>query len=135
MVVVKVIYLRSLTIEAETHKVDFSKGRVAIEIERKNQNPFYSPDLNTLRRLHELNLISVGVIITRMDELQDILDELPPVWSQSKRKWEGIGKKYAPSTTRWSKLLPRVEAGGAGKCPLLILGITVRCYRDDISRT
>ena len=111
-----------VTTDSETHKVDFFKRRVAVEVEWNNKDPFFSRDLNAFRLLHELDVISVGVLITRMDELQKIFDKLG-------RK---IGKKYGASTTHWSKLLPRIEAGGAGACPLLISGITANCYVDDL---
>lgn len=110
-------------VESETHKVDFSKGRVAVEVEWNNKDPFFSRDLNAFRLLHELDVISVGVIITRMDELQKIFDSLG----------QEIGRKYGASTTHWGKLIPRVEAAGAGNCPLLLVGITPRCYRDDLA--
>jgi hypothetical protein len=107
--------------DTETHKVDFCKSRVAVEVEWNNKDPFFSRDLNAFRLLHELGAISVGVIITRRDELQDIFDKLG----------EKIGGKYGASTTHWSKLIPRVEAAGAGNCPLLLVGISERCYTDD----
>jgi len=107
------------TVEAETHKVDFCKGRVAVEVEWNNKDPFFSRDLNAFRLLHELDVISVGVIITRTDELQLIFNAL------------GVGTKYGASTTHWSKLIPRVDAAGAGSCPLLLVGITPKCYRKD----
>lgn len=107
------------TVEAETHKVDFSKSRVAVEVEWNNKDPFFSRDLNAFRLLHELDVISAGVIITRTDELQELFNDL------------GVGTKYGASTTHWSKLIPRVDASGAGSCPLLLVGITRRCYRED----
>jgi hypothetical protein len=111
------------TTDSETHKVDFCKGRVAVEVEWNNKDPFFSRDLNAFRLLHELDVVSVCVLITRMDELQKIFDGLG----------REIGKKYGASTTHWSKLMPRVEAGGAGACPLLLIGITATCYIDDRS--
>src|SRR5947209_4339981 len=39
-------------VESETHKVDFSKGRVAVEVEWNNKDPFFSRDLNAFRLLH-----------------------------------------------------------------------------------
>lgn len=108
-------------LETETHKVDFCKARVAVEVEWNNKDPFYSRDLNAFRLLHELGVISVGVIITRRDELQTIFDKLG----------REIGKKFGASTTHWSKLIPRVEAAGAGNCPLLLVGISKNCYVDD----
>jgi hypothetical protein len=114
------------TVDSETHKVDFCKGRIAVEVEWNNKDPFYSRDLNAFRLLHELDVISVGVIITRMDELQEIFNKL------TDSDGEPCGRKYGASTTHWSKLMPRVDAGGAGMCPLLLVGISKRCYRDDV---
>ena len=113
------------TVETETHRVDFCKGQVAIEVEWNNKDPFFSRDLNVFRLLHELDAISMGVIITRMDELQEIFDGLG----------REIGKKYGASTTHWGKLMPRVEAAGAGTCPLLLIGIKAACYMDDVAPT
>ena len=33
------------------------------------------------------------------------------------------GFKYGSSTTHWDKLVPRVNLGGGGECPMLIVGI------------
>ena len=108
-------------IDTETHKVDFCKGLVAVEVEWNNKDPFFSRDLNAFRLLHELGVVSVGVIVTRRDELQEIFDGLGA----------RIGAKYGASTTHWGKLIPRVEAAGAGNCPLLLIGIGRNCYMDD----
>ncbi len=62
------------TVDSETHKVDFYKGGIAVEVEWNNKDPFFDRDLNTFRLLHELSVIAVGVMITRMDELQAIFD-------------------------------------------------------------
>jgi hypothetical protein len=109
------------TVEMATHKVDFCKGRVAVELEWNNKDPFFSRDLNAFRLLHDHDVISVGVLITRMDNLQEIFDEL------------GVGQKYGASTTHWGKLMPRVDSGGGGTCPLLLIGITKQCFRDDVT--
>jgi len=106
------------TFENPTHKIDCFKNRIAIEIEWNNKDPFYDRDLNNFRILFELRAISVGVIITRCDELQEIFDKLVK------------GKSYGPSTTHMSKLLPRVEGGGGGGCPILVFGITKRLYTN-----
>lgn len=121
------------TRESETHKVDFSKNRVAVEVEWNNKDPFFSRDLNAFRLLHELGVISAGVIITRMDELQEIFDELPEAYDDKWKRWVKIGEKYGASTTHWSKLVPRIEAGEGGNCPLLLVGISRNCYRDDLT--
>ena len=105
--------------ESPTHKVDCYKNRVAIEIEWNNKDPFYDRDLNNFRLLFELRVISVGIIITRCDELQEVFDRL------------GKGASYGASTTHMSKLLPRIEGGGGGGCPILVFGISRRLYVED----
>ena len=102
-----------------THKVDLYKNSVGIETEWNNKDPFYDRDLNNFRLLFELRALSVGIIITRCDELQEIFDNL------------GKGKSFGPSTTHMSKLLPRLEGGGGGGCPVLVFGISKKLYVED----
>ena len=106
-------------LESPTHKVDCYKNGVGLEIEWNNKDPFYDRDLNNFRLLFDLRTVHVGVIVTRSDELQSIFDEL------------GRGDSYGASTTHMSKLLPRLEGGGGGGCPILVLGITRRLYVED----
>jgi hypothetical protein len=116
----------------DTHKVDLCKNRVALEVEWNNKDPFFSRDLNAFRLLHDLGVISVGILITRSDELQRIFDDLGWVYDKKRREWKHLGSKYGASTTHWGKLMPRVEAGGNGACPLLLVGIRPECYEDDL---
>lgn len=92
----------------------------AIETEWNNKDPFYDRDLTTFRLLFELNVLSVGVIITRADELQDIFDEL------------GKGKSYGPSTTHMSKLVPRLQNRASGGCPVLAFGMKATLYDPEV---
>lgn len=109
-------------LEIPTHKIDNFKQLpkqprgVGIEVEWNNKDPFYDRDLNNFRLLHQLNVLSVGVIITRLSELQDIFDELKK------------GESYGAATTHWDKLIPKVEGGGASGCPLLLIGLGKACY-------
>jgi hypothetical protein len=105
--------------ESPTHKVDCYKNRVALEIEWNNKDPFFDRDLNNFRLLFELHAISIGVIITRTDELQTIFDNL------------GRGSSYGNSTTHMSKLVPRIEGGGGGGCPILVFGIKDSLYVES----
>jgi hypothetical protein len=107
------------TRETPTHKVDCYKNRVALEIEWNNKDPFFDRDLNNFRLLFELHAISIGVIITRCDELQVIFENL------------GRGSSYGNSTTHMSKLIPRIEGGGGGGCPILVFGIKDKLYVED----
>ena|ERR1700730_5107127 len=104
------------TYASPTHKVDCYKNNVGVEIEWNNKDPFFDRDLNNFRLLFELRVISVGVIITRCDELQQIFNQL------------GRGSSYGESTTHMSKLLPKIEGNGAGGCPILVFGISAALY-------
>lgn len=108
-----------VALKSPTHAVDCFKNRVALEIEWNNKDPFYDRDLNNFRLLFDLRVVSVGIIITRTDALQTIFDGL------------GRGASYGASTTHMSKLLPRVEGGSGGGCPLLVLGITTKLYDEN----
>ncbi|OGP63351.1 MAG: restriction endonuclease [Deltaproteobacteria bacterium RBG_13_53_10] len=104
--------------ESPTHEVDCFKSCVALEVEWSNKDPFFDRDLNNFRLLFDLRAISVGIIITKSDELSEI--------------FQGMGKdiwnKYGWSTTWMKKLLPRIEGGGGGGCPILVFGITQKLY-------
>jgi hypothetical protein len=106
-------------LDSPTHKVDCFKNGVALEIEWNNKDPFFDRDLNNFRLLFDLRAVSVGVILTRSDELQDIFNSL------------GRGSSYGKSTTHMSKLLPRIEGGGGAGCPLLVFGIKKSLYVED----
>lgn len=103
-----------------THAVDCFKNRIALEIEWNNKDPFFDRDLNNFRLLFDLRAISVGVIVTRCDELQELFDSL------------GRGKSYGSSTTHMSKLLPRIQGGGGAGCPILVFGIRRSLYVEDV---
>jgi hypothetical protein len=103
-----------------THKVDMFKGGVAFETEWNNKDPFYDRDLNNFRLLFDLRVIQAGVIVTRSDELQQLAVELGR-----------DPQSYGQSTTHMSKLLPRLEGGGGGGCPVVVFGIKRAAYVDD----
>ena len=67
--------------ESVTHEIDHvrtygASGRIALEIEWNNKDPFFDRDLENFKRLHAEGAISVGVIITRGSSLQDGMREL-----------------------------------------------------------
>lgn len=115
------VIVDEVTMDAPTHKIDCFRNRVALEIEWNNKDPFYDRDLNNFRLLFDLRAISVGVIITRCDELQALFNEL------------GRGQSYGASTTHMSKLLPRIEGGSCAGCPILVFGIKKSLYLEDES--
>jgi hypothetical protein len=97
-------------IPVPTHKIDNFKNRVGLEVEWNNKDPFYDRDLNNFRLLRDLHVLSVGVMITRLTELNLHFEKL------------------GASTTHWDKLIPKVDGGGAGGCPLLLVGMGMACY-------
>lgn len=105
--------------DSPTHQIDCFKNRIALEIEWNNKDPFFDRDLNNFRLLFDLRAVSVGIIVTRCDALQDIFDAL------------GRGSSFGSSTTHMSKLLPRINGGGGGGCPILVLGIRKELYVED----
>lgn len=90
---------------------------IAVEMEWNNKDPFFDRDLINFAALHREGALAVGVIVTRGPELQRYIG--PTIVTG-----EGTAsKKYGTSTTHWDKLIPRINLGGGGECPLLVVGI------------
>lgn len=103
-----------------THSVDCFKGKIALEVEWNNKDPFFDRDLNNFRLLYDLRIVDVGVIVTRATSLQTTLT--------------GIGRAattFGKATTHTEKLYPKIRGGGAGGCPVLVFGIKPEAYVDD----
>jgi hypothetical protein len=55
-------------------------------------------------------------------------DDLIPVFKNlGKEIWD----KFGMSTTWMGKLLPRIEGGGGGGCPILVFGISKALYDEE----
>lgn len=113
-------------INSPTHKVDCYKNRIGLEIEWNNKDPFFDRDLNNFRLLFELRTVAVGVIVTRSDDLQPLFKELAKRGLKSKTA-------FGKSTTHMGKLLPKLEGGAGGGCPILAIGITAKLFKEDIT--
>jgi hypothetical protein len=107
--------------EMRTHKIDCFKNRVGLELEWNSKDQTFIRDLNNFRILFELDRLSVGIIVSRAEELQGIFASLG----------KEIANKYGASTTHLGKLLPRLRAGAADGCPVLVLGIKKSLYVKD----
>jgi hypothetical protein len=112
------IFVDDAEYHSPTHKVDCYKNRVALEVEWANKDTFFDRDLNNFRLLFELRAIDVGVILTRSRELGAL------------RK-TARGKSFVASTTSFEKLVPRLEGGGGGGCPVVAIAIKTGTYVDD----
>ncbi|WP_081859120.1 BglII/BstYI family type II restriction endonuclease [Desulfohalovibrio reitneri] len=107
-----------VSVQHDTHKVDHLKGRVACDMEWNSKDQKFDRDLYAFRAFHEYGRISAAVLITRSDKLNPWFREL------------GIMKKYGASTTHMSKLLPRLQAGRSGGCPVLVFGLTPQLIEE-----
>ncbi len=112
------------------HEIDvFSMGDdgsypgVAVEMEWNNKDPFYHRDLANFATLHREGVIAVGVIVTRGPRLQAYLEAF------TKFDTRVPASKYGKATTHWDKLIPMVNVGGGGECPLFLVGIEPETVR------
>lgn len=123
-----------ILLNSPTHEVDHVKGQVALEIEWSNKDPFFDRDLNNFRLLFDLRVIGVGVIITKSNSLIDTLLKSLPALDKNGVPEMKNGKpiycatKFGASTTWYDKLQPRVEGGGGGGCPILVISINEHQY-------
>lgn len=98
--------------DSPTHSVDCFRGKVALELEWNNKDPFFDRDLNNFRLLFDLRIVDVGIFVTRSTQLQAWL----------KKNHKRFGKQpetYGVSTTHMDKLRPKIIGCGAGGCPVL----------------
>ena len=96
----------------EGHNIDYVKSRVAFDLEWNSKDQTFDRDLSAMRMYYECNVIDVGVIVTRAEDLNSVFRRLR------------ILKKYGASTTWMGKLLPRLNSRRQGGCPILAIGIT-----------
>lgn len=115
------VVIDTVELETPTHKVDCFKNQIALEVEWNNKTEFYDRDLNNFRMLFDLRAVSVGVIITRCSHLERIFKQLG--------KWSS----YGTTSTHMDRLVPRLQGGSGGGCPVLAFGISERLYVDDIT--
>jgi hypothetical protein len=103
-----------------SHKIDCVKNRVGIEVEWNNKDTFFDRDILSFGQMFHDDVLSVGVIITRSDLLQEYCANL--------------GKKMAfgASTTHMSKLTQKLQLNRAHGCPILVFGITPNVIQQAI---
>lgn len=110
----KLVINDEVIVSHDTHKVDYIKGRVSFDLEWNSKDQTFDRDLYAFRAFFDYDRISVGVLVTRSNELDPYFRELG----------KKIQAKYGASTTHMGKLLPRLGAGRNGGCPVLVFGIT-----------
>jgi len=114
----------------DTHEMDYIKNRVAFDLEWNSKDQTFDRDLYAMRAFFEYDRISMGVIVTRSNELDPWIASLGSYRDKhgDERRYKD---KYGASTTHMAKLLPRLRAGRNGGCPILALGITPRLLSSE----
>lgn len=108
------------------HNIDFIKNRVAFDLEWNSKDQTFDRDLLAMRTYYDCDIISVGIIITRAEELNDIFKIVLD------NDGKPIMRKYGASTTWMGKLLPRLDSRRNGGCPILAIGIKKGCISDTM---
>lgn len=113
------------------HRIDFVKGKIALDLEWNSKDQTYDRDLYAFSAFYGAGAIDVGVIVTRGTSLDnDYFRGLGRVLrSDGTEGSDHVYKKYGASTTWMGKLLYRLDAGRNGGCPVLAVGITPDCVR------
>ena len=111
------------------HNIDFLKNRVAFDLEWNSKDQTFDRDLLAMRTYYDCDIISVGIIITRARELNDVFKTVYALDSRT-GTWKSIMPKYGSSTTWMGKLLYRLDSRRNGGCPILAIGIKKPCISD-----
>lgn len=111
------------------HNIDFLKNRVAFDLEWNSKDQTFDRDLLAMRTYYDCNIISLGIIVTRSEELNDIFKTVYD-YDTSTHMWKPILRKYGASTTWMGKLLTRLDSRRNGGCPILAIGIKKPCITD-----
>lgn len=106
------------------HNIDYLKNRVAFDLEWNSKDQTFDRDIMAMRTYYDCDTISVGIILTRAHELNDIFAKLKD------KNGAYILRKYGASTTWMGKLLPRLDSRRNGGCPILAIGIKKACVTD-----
>lgn len=111
------------------HNIDYVKGRVAFDLEWNSKDQTFDRDLLAMRTYYDCGIISVGIILTRAEDLNDVFSTVYK-YDKSEGEWIPILSKYGASTTWMGKLLPRLDSKRNGGCPVLAIGIRKTCVSD-----
>lgn len=114
------------------HRIDFVKGKVALDLEWNSKDQTYDRDLYAFSAFYEAGAIDVGIILTRGTSMNNgFFRSLGKVLNKDGSEGtEEVFRKYGASTTWMGKLLYRLDAGRNGGCPVLAIGITPDCVID-----
>lgn len=103
--------------ESISHEIDHVKsfagvGTIALEIEWNNKDPFFDRDLENFKRLHAEGAISVGVLVTRGESLQNNLKDYVYRFTQDRKinSFDDlVGNGYEPTKKQQTAVMKRVQ--------------------------
>jgi hypothetical protein len=110
-------------VSSDTHKVDYVKEQVAFDLEWNSKDQTFDRDLFAFRTFFQYRAIAAAILVTRSNDLDAYFASLGSTIDKYGTERE-VKSKYGASTTHMRKLLPRLDAGRNGGCPVLAIGIT-----------
>lgn len=115
------------------HRIDFVSNKVALDLEWNSKDQTFDRDLYAFSTFYNAGAIDVGIILTRGESLNnEFFGKLGKVLKDDGTEGKGnVVKKFGASTTSMAKLLPRLNAGRNGGCPILAVGITPACITNS----
>lgn len=101
--------------------VDYLNGRVGVYLEWNKKDLAFDKTLSDIRQLYECGILSVAVVITRGEDLNEAFKEI------TDKDGKAVFRKYGSSSTWMGRLIPRLNTREAGGCPVLAVGIKKAC--------
>lgn len=117
------LLVNDMPVSSDTHKVDYVKEQVAFDLEWNSKDQTFDRDLFAFRTFFQYRAIAAAVLVTRSNDLDSYFASLGRTIDKYGTERE-LKSKYGASTTHMRKLLPRLDAGRNGGCPVLAVGIT-----------
>lgn len=114
------------------YRVDNHKGRMIVDIEWNAKDGNLDRDLAAYRSWYEAGLIDGAVIITK--DRKPLLALARHLWHEYRETVNPTASSRLPidlstsTTTSLDKAEIRVERGGAGTCPVLVVGVSDRTW-------
>ena len=125
------------------HKIDNVKGRIGLDVEWNPKDGNLDRDLANFRALYDAGALDVGVIVTRTASgMRDLwVDTIArsrelTIGARRAAEWHDRLAKTSndplgtSTTSNFEKLVPRVERGDGGGCPVLAVAITTALYYE-----
>ena len=109
------------------YAIDNFKGRIALDVEWNPKDGNLDRDFAAYRAWHDRGVISLAVLITRVQDSTKMLAKR--VWDEytaTRPSLAGCEQPVTYSTTttaNFEKAIQRVKRGDLGTCPILIIGI------------